>query len=139
MVHEATGFRVWWLEPVGMLTQVGHVVRVEASVADFLSGPVTEALLARRSHEGEPLFIVHEWSRVESYTKATRTKMTQWGLDMRHAARRIFVHLGPRASPLLKMGVSVATGALSLAGVHIRLTDDIGQTLREHGVSVVEG
>lgn len=139
-VHAPTGFRVWLTEPLGILTQVGQQQNLGVEVARFLTGEVTRRLLelhAERPSVGGTnlgLFFMHEWSGLESYTKDTRIEMTRWGLAMRPYAEEIVVHLGGRASALARMGVSVASSALSLAGVRFSMVDDLPTALTARGL-----
>ena len=134
MRHEASGMRVWFIEPLGILTQVSEQHRADLEMAQFLSGPVTERLLQLRGDREDKLFFVHEWSAMTGYTKETRSEMTRWGLAMRPLAEEIVVHLGPQASSLVRMGVNVASGALRFAGIRITLADDFESALQARKV-----
>lgn len=131
MVHEPSGMRVWLLEPLGILTQVTEVqTQADLAMAEWLSGPVTETLLARRTGS-ERLVFVHEWSAMAGYTRETRVEMTEWALRIRKHIARVVVHLGPSAPSLVKMGINVASSALLMAGIQLELTTDLDATLAE--------
>jgi hypothetical protein len=134
MRHEASGLRVWFIEPLGILTQVSEQHRADLEMAKFLSGPATERLLELREEADHKVLFVHDWSAMTGYSKETRSEMTRWGLAMRPHAAEIVVHLGPQASSLVQMGVNVASGALRLAGIRVSLETDLEAALRRLGV-----
>jgi hypothetical protein len=131
MVHAPSGMRVWLIEPLGLLTQVSETQTIaDLAMAQWLSGPVTEALLAQRRGD-ERLLFVHEWSAMTGYTRETRVEMTEWALRIRKHIARVVVHLGPEAPALVKMGISVASTALTMASVELDLVRDIDAALDE--------
>jgi len=131
-VHPASGFRVWFLQPFGMLTQVGEQVDADAEVARFLSVRASVALDQRRQGDERAIYL-HDWRALRSYTPETRTLMTNWGLAVRARTERIVIAFSPQAK-MVKMGVGVATMALQVAGFTVRLVDDLEPELRDLGV-----
>ncbi len=129
VVHEETGFRVWYLAPLGMLTQVGEVTDAGDSVAEFLSKTAFERLEQRRS-PGDRYVFLHDWRRLTGYTPGARKIMTDWGMRVRAETDRITIALSP-GGKVVKMGVSVATMALQVAGFSVSVVDDLQAIIDE--------
>lgn len=139
MVHRPSGLRVWFTKPLGVLTQVTEQTRGDLAMARFLSGPVTERLFSLRRDVTQKLWFLHEWSAMSGYTKETRAEMTQWGLAIRRDIERIVVCLGPSAPALVRMGVSVASTALTMAGIKLDMTKSMEETLERWEVRPRDG
>lgn len=103
-------------------------------MARFLSGSVSDAVLALPRLPGQRLLFIHDWHRLEGYTPETRKALTDWGVRIRREVERIVVALPPSGSPIVRMGISVASIALRLAGVHLDLADSVDPVIRELGV-----
>lgn len=124
-VHPASGFRLWFTEPLGLLTQVGQRTDADEAVARFIIEAQDE--LDQRG-AGKRFVYVHDWRRLTAYTPGARKLMTEWGLSVRARAERIVVALAPQAM-VLRMGVGVATMALQMAGFAVQVVDDVEPTL----------
>ena len=122
LVHAPSGFRVWFIRPIGMLTQVGEQRHAGAEVARFLS-VTASAELMRRRRPTERLLFIHDWRQLTGYSPEAREIMTRWGISMRDHADRIVLSLAPGAQ-MVKMGVSVAAVALQLVGFIVETVDD---------------
>ncbi|MBX3251031.1 MAG: hypothetical protein KF901_27890 [Myxococcales bacterium] len=125
-VHPGSGFRVWFTEPLGLLTQVGEKVDTDESVARFLIAAQGE--LDRRRGGSQRFVYVHDWRRLASYTPGARKLMTEWGLDVRSRTDSIVVALAPQAK-VVRMGVTVAIMALQVAGFSMKVVDELEPTL----------
>ncbi|HJL20183.1 MAG TPA: hypothetical protein RMH99_31240 [Sandaracinaceae bacterium LLY-WYZ-13_1] len=132
LVHEASGFRIWNVDPVGILTQVGDLDIPDVAVAEFLSRE-GQALVDARLPDGQKASYFHDWTRLRGYSPAARRVMTEWALRVRPRTERIVIALAPQAK-VVKMGVSVATMTLQLAGLGLDVGDEIQPYLDEHGV-----
>lgn len=131
LVHEPSGFRVWMIEPLGILTQVGEASRADESVAEFLARTVHDELESRRQR-GEKSLYLHDWRRLGGYTPQARKIMTDWAMEVRQRAERIVIALSPQTK-VVRMGVSVATMALQVAGFTVELVDELEPVLSELG------
>ncbi len=96
-------------------------------MAEFIAGE-GQALLDQRRRGDEKVSYFHDWRRLHGYTPATRRRMTDWGLRVRRITDRIVVALSPQAK-VVKMGVSVATMMLQLAGMRVEVLEDLQPTL----------
>jgi hypothetical protein len=134
LTHAGSGLRAWLTEPPGVLTQVTTQVRGSVEMARFLSTTVSDAVLALPRERGQRLLFIHEWSRLEGYSPETRELLTDWGIRIRHDVERIVVSLRPETSAIVRMGISVASIALRIAGVNLQLVDSIEPVLHELAV-----
>lgn len=132
LVHPGTGFRMWFVEPLGLITQVGEQTRVGEDLATFLSTE-GQAELDRRRVGTEPFSYLHDWRRLEGYSPGSRKIMTDWGMRVGRDAARIVIALRPQAK-VVRMGVSVATMAMGLAGFRIEMVDSLDDTISKLGL-----
>ena len=131
LVHEASGFRAWLTEPPGVLTQVTTQVRADEAMARFLSTTVSKAVLGQPREHGQRLVFFHDWRRLEGYAPQARKVLTDWGISIRDDIERVVVALRPESSPLVKMGISVASVGLRLAGVRLQVVESVEDELRK--------
>jgi hypothetical protein len=134
MVHEPSGFRAWLTVPAGVITQVTTQVRADEPMARFLSTTVSRAVLDQPRARGERLLFIHDWRRLDGYAPEARKILTDWGIGIRDDIERIVVALRSDTSPLVRMGISVASVALRLAGVQLDLVDSTDDVIRELGI-----
>ncbi|HBQ14322.1 MAG: hypothetical protein RLP09_45530 [Sandaracinaceae bacterium] len=127
LVHAGSGFRIWFVQPLGLITQVGHQARVGEDVARFLSGE-GQAELDRRRVGSERFTYLHDWRRLDGYSPASRKIMTDWGLRVGRDTERIVIALRTQAK-VVRMGVSVATMAMGLAGFQIEMVESLDETI----------
>jgi hypothetical protein len=139
LLHERSGLRAWLTEPAGVLTQVTTQVRGDLEMARFLSTTVSDAVLALPRERGQRLTFVHEWSRLQGYTPETREMLTEWGIRIRNDVDRIIVALRSDTSAIVRMGISVASIALRIAGVRLKLVDSIDDVIDELAIRPREG
>lgn len=127
LVHQPSGFRIWSVYPLGIITQVGKVQLADQSLAEFIATKGQE-LIDRRRRSDEHASYYHDWRRLQGYSPDARRIMTDWGLAVRSSTDRIVVALSAQAK-IVKMGVSVASMALHLAGMRLDVVDDLQPTL----------
>jgi hypothetical protein len=136
LVHEASGLRIWAIEPLGILTQIGRVTVTGDAVAEFIATQ-GQALVDARFAEGDRIDYFHDWRRLSGYSPGARRIMTEWGMTVRKRTRRIVVALSPQAA-MVRMGVSVATMMLKIAGLDIEVNEDLQPRLDALGVRPFE-
>lgn len=129
LVHEPTGFRIWFTAPLGIVTQVGEATQVGDDLATFLATRGQEGLDRRRRGDERFLYL-HDWRRLDKYTGSARKIMTDWAMDVRDRSERIVIALRPEAK-IVRMGVSVATMALQVAGFRVEVVDNLNPVLRQ--------
>lgn len=134
MVHEPSGLRVWLTEPPGLVTQITREPHVTLDVARFLSGPVTEALMALPRAPGQRFVFLHEWTRFRSYEPEARDELTQWVMNLKDQLGLMLFVISKEASSMVRMGIKVGTMTLKLAGIDSELVDSIDPALAAHGI-----
>ncbi len=129
-VHSPSGFRLWFTEPLGLLTQVGERTDADDDVARFIIDAQAEL---DRQRPTPRLLYLHDWRRLTSYTPGARRMMTVWGLSVRERAESIVIALAPDATAL-RVGVGFAGAALKMVGFSVLVVDDLEATVEARGV-----
>lgn len=132
-LEHPSGIQVWLTEPLGVVTWLSRPVRADMDMARFLATEVDDRLFGLRAGHERVMFL-HDWHNLESYTTEVRKHLTDWGLRRRSDISTLVVVLGDRAGSITRMGISVASTALSLAGLELRLEDDIRESIRTRGI-----
>ncbi len=135
LVHEASGTRVWFIEPFGLLTQTGEARYANVELARFLAEDATEELFARQRATNRParFLFLHDWTRFVGYTSDARKILIDWGLAMRPHTERLVIAVSPMAR-VVRMAVSVGAVTLQLAGVRLEVVDTLEPVLGRLGV-----
>jgi hypothetical protein len=131
VLHGPSGFRIWFTEPLGILTQIGTQTRADEHMGAVLTGPVTQRLLALRRGPDEKLHFTHEWSRLESYTTQLRADLTKWGVGLRGDIAKLTVVLAPSTTTIVRMGIDVAAVGLRIAGINLDVSYDFRDVQRK--------
>lgn len=131
VLHGPSGFRIWFTEPLGILTQLGNQTRADERMGAVLIGPVTQRLLALPRGPDEKLHFTHEWSSLESYTTQVRADLTKWGVGLRNDIARLTVVLSPATSTIVRMGIDVAAVGLRIAGINLDVSYDFVEVQRK--------
>ncbi len=139
VLHVASGFRIWFTQPLGILTQIGETTRADADMGAVLTGPVTEQLMALRGNSTSKLYFTHDWSRMASYSTQVRADMTKWGIGLRSEIERLTVVLSPSTPSIVRMGIDVAAVGLRLAGIGLDVEYDMATVQDRLGLRPLEG
>lgn len=131
---ERSGLRVWFTDPPGMVTQMTREAEITLAMAEFLAGPVTEALRKLPREPSQRLVFVHEWTRFRSYEPAARDALTAWALSLKGDIGLMLFVIDKQASSMVRMGIKVGTMTLKLAGIDSQLVDSLDPALAAHGI-----
>jgi len=134
MVHEASGMRVWFTEPPGMVTQLTDTAEISVAMAEFIAGPVNAALSKLPRSPGQTLLFLHEWTHFRSYEPAARELLTEWAMSLRGDVGLMLFVISKEASSMVRMGIKVGTMTLKLAGIDSELVDSIQPALTARGI-----
>lgn len=126
--------RVWFVEPLGVVTQLPRPLDARLPVARFFTEVMDPALHARKRSLGDKLYYVHDWRNLKSYDTDTRKHLTEWGIAVRKDIRSLEVVLGEDTPSLTRMGVNVAASALRMVGIDLRISRDIHGVVRRLGL-----
>ncbi len=118
LVDPASGLAVWFTQPLGLVTQLHERTHLDEAMARFIADTAYGALCRLRA-PGQLFVAVHEWSAMTGYDSAARAVLTDWGVRIRNEVERVVIVLSDAAPKLVRMGVSVASVTLRLAGMRI--------------------
>ncbi|MCA9635302.1 MAG: hypothetical protein KC420_04640, partial [Myxococcales bacterium] len=116
------------------VTQITDQTEITVDMAEFLAGPVSEALLALPRAPGQRLIFIHEWTRFRSYTPEARDALTAWAMGLKGEIGRMLFVISKEASSMVRMGIKVGTMTLKLAGIDSELIDTIDPALAARGI-----
>jgi len=128
-LEHPSGPRVWFVEPLGVITQLGRPLRADMDAARFLTDEMDPALRALRDDPSQRMIFVHDWRLLEGYSTDARKHLTNWGLGLRREIEALIVVLGEGTSPMARMGINVAASALRLAGIDMRIEDGVEEVV----------
>ena len=134
MVHDASGLRVWFTDPPGLVTQITDATEISTAMAGFIAGPVNDALITLPRAPGQQLILLHEWTRFRSYEPAARDILTEWAMSLRDEIALMLFVIAKEATPMVRMGIKVGTMTLKLAGIDSELVDTIHPALTARGI-----
>jgi hypothetical protein len=129
LVEPALGYAVWWTEPHGVIGAMLGPSRIDASLADYVTGPLHDAMRERAS--GAPTYALHDWSHAIAYDGTTRLRMVRWVVAHRAELAVIGVVQPPGAS-ILRMAARVGEGLLAESGVHFSLVESAAEFVLLH-------
>jgi hypothetical protein len=135
-VVDPTGsIAVWWTDPPGVLLQLTRPARGTTAMAEWLIGPLFDALV-RRFPEARELRVILDMRHMTGRSAIARALM------LRHAkaiARRLgqvvivpSTHLGPAYIKLLEATALL----LSVAGVRLVIEHNLDRALEKQGLRV---
>lgn len=128
-LEHAGVLRVWFTEPIGVVTQIVHPVHADMEMARFFTDQMDPRLRELGGQPTPDFTFVHAWQHLSGYDTPCRRHLTDWGLGLRDHIRSLVVVLGDDTSSLARMGVNVAFSALRLAGIDARLASDIDEVV----------
>ncbi len=134
MVHDASGLRVWFTDPPGLVTQITDTTEISTAMAEFIAGPVSEALARLPRTPGQRLIFLHEWTHFRSYEPAAREILTEWAMSLRDEIGLMLFVISKEANSMVRMGIKVGTMTLKLAGIDSELVDTIHPALAARGI-----
>lgn len=133
-LEHVSGLRAWFVEPVGVITQIARPLRADMEAARFLTDEMDPALRALRGDSSRRMIFVHDWRLLEGYSTDARKHLTNWGLGLRREIESLVVVLGEGTSPMARMGINVAASALRLAGIDMSIEDGVDQVVARLGL-----
>lgn len=133
-LEHPSGLRVWFVEPVGVITQIARPLRADMDAARFLTDEMDPALRALREDPTHRMIFVHDWRLLEGYSTDARKHLTNWGLGLRRDIEALVVVLGDGTSPMARMGINVAASALRLAGIDMSIEEGVGPVVKRLGL-----
>jgi|GEM_PF-1909962 len=129
-------YRVWFCTsstggPPGFLTQMGRIDQVREEHAVWIVDKVYPAFTER--HPRGPYVFAHDWSLGLGYETGARTRLVQWGMQVRAEVDSISLVVSEDAHPLVRMAVSVGTSSLAVVGMDIRVGYSLPNVIEQHG------
>lgn len=121
---------VWWTEPLGLMCRI-RATHMTQALATFLAKDVDREL--RRLGPG-PYVFVHDWSTLRGYDSDARKVLTDWGTRLDKQMKAVRIYIDPKTSSLVRMGLTVACAALTVAGHDVAATTSIDATLASFGM-----
>ncbi len=134
MVHDASGLRVWFTDPPGLVTQITDSTEISTAMAEFIAGPVNDELAKLPRAPGQRLIFLHEWTHFRSYEPAAREILTEWAMSLRDEIGLMLFVISKEANSMVRMGIKVGTMTLKLAGIDSELVDTIHPALAARGI-----
>ncbi len=126
--------RVWFVEPLGVVTQLPRPLHAKLPTARFFSEVMDPALHARKAALSDKLYYVHDWRNLMAYDTETRKHLTDWGISVRKDIRGLEVVLGDHTPSITRMGINVAASGLRMVGIDLRLSTDIHEVIQRLGL-----
>jgi hypothetical protein len=123
-MEHVSGLKVWFTEPPGIVTQLSRRVRADMDMVHFLSRDVDARLFSLPRPPGSRMVFIHDWRRLDSYSTEVRNHMVAWGKRRRADIGELVVVQGTDASPLARMGISMASTALGMFGLRLTVVAD---------------
>lgn len=128
LANPTLGVYGWLTSPAGVILVYATGVEIDQDVVRWAAEQCEAALTRRLPGNGTPLIYVHDFSRAVGYTSAGRKMMTEWGVRVRSRIQ-IVVAVAPQLSPLIRMGLSAAAGALQIAGVRMEIASSLADVV----------
>ena len=127
---ERSGCVAWITEPLGYLIALEGRERVTVAYADFMMGPVYDAVVARKTHDGQRLLNMADWSAMTSYDEGARKRLTSWMIGNRRKVSRLVTITRPQ-NTMARMGLAVARTMLALGGLRLEIYYDADEMQRK--------
>lgn len=121
---------VWWTDPPGLMCRI-RATHMTQAIATFLARDVDRGL---RLLGAGPYVFVHDWSTLRGYDSDARKVLTDWGTRLDKQMKSVRIYVDPKSSSLVRMGLTVACAALTVAGHDVAATTNIDATLAKLGM-----
>lgn len=129
-LEHPAGVRMWFVEPIGVVTQFHRATHIDLDISQFFSGRMDDQLRDMAPTRDAKVHYVHDWRRVSSYDSAARKHLIDWGVRVRNSFSSLVIVIPEEAPTLVRMGVSVASTSMALVGVNLRMEHDIHEVVR---------
>lgn len=126
LVDPKTGYRVWWVDPIGFVSETALDSGVLCDAcADFICD-VVKPMMEARSVGTKGFYIAHDWGRVTSYTDYARKRLIDYMLKRSKLTAGCGLVLS-RSSPFARAGAMTAAAAIRMVGYQIRFGADVSE------------
>jgi hypothetical protein len=113
------GLKIWLVEPLGMITQVGVGMTLSVEMTNAMRGRAYDALQTRAGGD-HPFWFVHDFADVAGYTPEARSALVGWpGSIGKQNIQRMVVCLSQDTGWPIRMSVELGVSMIRLAGFPI--------------------
>lgn len=125
LYDEAGGTRAWFFDEAATLVNQTQCLRMDVTLAKFLTGPVEEQLQRRYVSAGRKVTYLQDWRTLTGVEGRSWDLLVGWGRSSITHCHEVVLQVSPHANSFLGIAVHTGTSILRVARMPIYAVDDI--------------